>query len=92
MSAPTGVLIVDGALLVADSGNDRVLVFDPIPNASGQAASQVLGQSSTASAVLDQPPSDRTMNEPTDLAFDGRHLFLADRTNRRILRYTLNVP
>ena len=92
MSTPTGVAIIDGALLVADAGNDRVLVFDPLPTASGAAAAQVLGQSSTATAVLDQTPSDRTMNEPTDLAFDGRHLFVADRTNRRVLRYTLNLP
>lgn len=92
MSAPTGVIIIDGALLVADAGNDRVLVFDPLPTANGAAAAQVLGQSSTATAVLDQTASDRTLNEPTDLAFDGRHLFVADRTNRRVLRYTLNLP
>ena len=89
MSGPAGVLIVDGALLVADSGNDRVLVFDPIPSSSGASATQVIGQASTGSALLNQPPSDRNLNGPVDLARVGRKLFVADKNNRRVLRYDL---
>lgn len=89
---PSAAVIIDGALVVADTGNDRVLVFDPLPTASGASASQVLGQTSTATSIADQSPSDRSLNQPVDFAIDGRHLFVADRVNRRILRYTLNLP
>lgn len=92
MNGPTAVLVVDGALLVADGGNDRILVFDPIPATSGASATQVLGQTTLTAVVLDQAPSDRSLNGPSDLATDGRHLFVADRSNRRILRYTMNLP
>ena len=92
MNSPTGVEVVDGALFVADAGNDRVLVFDPVPLASGAAATQVLGQSSASSVVLDQAPSDTSLNGPVSLAVGGRKLFVADRLNRRILRYDLALP
>lgn len=92
MSAPRGLLIVDGALFVADSGNDRVLVFDPIPTTSGASATQVLGQESTGAALLDQPPSDRNLNGPVDLALAGNKVFVADEGNRRVVRYDLDLP
>jgi hypothetical protein len=40
MNAPSSVAVLDGRLLVSDSGNDRILVFDPVPTASGTAASR----------------------------------------------------
>lgn len=92
MSAPQGVMLVDGALLVADAGNDRVLVFDPLPTSSGAAATQALGQVSPSGALHDQPPSATTLNEPFSFARAGRKLFVADRGNRRILRYDLALP
>ena len=52
----------------------------------------VLRYSYESTTVLDQAPSDRTLNNPIGLAFDGRHLYVSDHDNRRILRYTLNLP
>lgn len=92
MRAPHGVLIVDGALVVADAGNDRVLVFDPIPEHSGALATQVLGQLSPNQVAAPQPPSERTLSHPEGLAVAGRSLFVADRDNRRILRFALALP
>ncbi|MEM9590356.1 MAG: NHL repeat-containing protein [Pseudomonadota bacterium] len=42
-----GVAIVDGRLLVADTGNRRVLIWDGIPTKSGAPADIVLGQHTT---------------------------------------------
>jgi hypothetical protein len=41
-----GVTIADGRLLVADTGNRRLLIWDRIPQTSGAAADRVLGQRS----------------------------------------------
>ncbi len=92
LNGPQAAIIIDGALVVADGANDRVLFYDPMPTASGASASYVLGQTSATTTVLDQAPSDRTLNNPIGLAFDGRHLYVSDHDNRRILRYTLNLP
>lgn len=92
MNQPSGVTVIDGALFVADTGNDRVLVFDPVPTTSGASATQVLGQSSPSFSVTDSTPSDATLNEPVALATANRTLFVADRGNRRVLRYDLTLP
>jgi hypothetical protein len=92
LNGPQAAIIIDGALVVADGANDRVLFYDPVPTASGASASYVLGQVSTTTATVDQTPSDRTLNNPIGLAFDGRHLYVSDHDNRRVLRYTLNLP
>src|ERR1019366_9413378 len=38
MNAPGSVAVLDGKLFVSDTGNGRLLVFDPVPAASGVAA------------------------------------------------------
>src|SRR6185436_19577299 len=44
MRGPQGVWIVNGKLYVADTQNNRVLVYNRIPTANGAAADVVLGQ------------------------------------------------
>lgn len=92
MAAPRAVLLVDGALFVADADNDRVLVFDPLPTASGASATHVLGQSSASAVTVDRTPADTSLNQPYALAVSGDKLFVADRANRRVLRYDLALP
>ena len=43
MRGPQGVWIQNGKLYVADTGNNRVLIFNRIPTANGAAADVVLG-------------------------------------------------
>ena len=46
MDTPKGVFSNGTKLFVADTGNHRVLIWNTIPTANGQAASLVLGQTS----------------------------------------------
>lgn len=88
MSNPAGLaLSPSGALLVVDSGNNRVLRFDaPLT-------------SSTANAVLGQPdltqgwvnwPDDRGLQFPSQVAVDPvtKHVYVADTNNHRVLGWT----
>lgn len=75
-------------LYVADGGNDRVLIYNPIPQANAAAANIVLGQTDF---VTDAPTDGSdTMDDPSSLAWDpaNQNLYVADTYNQRILVYT----
>ncbi|MBV9084489.1 MAG: hypothetical protein JOZ62_17585, partial [Acidobacteriaceae bacterium] len=87
-------------LFIADSGNDRVLIFNHIPTANGAAADIVLGQPDFTSDVIAQQSQTilstsinnqgavETMPTPFSLAYDGTNLYVADGYNRRVLQFT----
>jgi uncharacterized protein (TIGR03437 family) len=87
-------------LFVADGGNDRVLVWNHIPNGNGAPADEVLGQPdmfsdvNTDTSSLFNPnfvqSSSDTIRTPTSLAWDGTNLYAADPSDRRVLVYTPN--
>jgi hypothetical protein len=86
---PSGITTVGDHLFVADSGNHRVLVFSPIPTASGAAASRVLGQPNfdTNSAGTAQD----ALNAPGSRAVGGTKLSVSDLLNHRVLRFDLKL-
>jgi DNA-binding beta-propeller fold protein YncE len=75
-------------LFVADSGNNRVLVYDVSTISNGMNASIVLGQPNfgTGAALTTQA----RMNDPEGVTYDfaHNHVFIADRGNNRILVFT----
>ena len=81
-------------LFIADSGNDRVLVYDRIPLLNGAAADSVLGQftfeinQSSDSAEPLRVSSSDSFRTPHALAWDGINLYVTDVFNRRVLVYT----
>ena len=85
---PVGLVVdVDGNLLVADSGNGRVLRF-PAPFAQSQGVLQhanlVLGQSSFTTQIKDA--SSQNMNTPFGLAlFSDGSLAVSDSVHNRVL-------
>jgi uncharacterized protein (TIGR03437 family) len=86
LSFPRFALSDGEHLFVADGGNDRVLVFNQIPNSNGAAADYVLGQ---ANENVDyQSIGADTLNTPLSLAWDGTNLFVADSFNQRILVFS----
>jgi uncharacterized protein (TIGR03437 family) len=87
-------------LFVADSGNDRVQVFNQIPTSNGAAADLTLGQpngysdvlgSSTnlfTSPAINTSGTSDTLATPMSLAFDGSNLYVADLYDRRVSIFT----
>jgi len=87
--------ISDGTrLFIADSGNDRVLVYNKIPTQNGQRADVILGQltefvdNSSDSGEAALVSSADSFKSPNSLAWDGTNLYVADTFNRRIAVYT----
>ena len=88
---PQGVWIQGGKLFVADSGNNRVLIWNSIPTSNYQPADIVLGQPDFSTFV--QPDLTKeipdaqatTMNTPVSVTSDGQRLFVTDLGHNRVL-------
>ncbi|MFN7130916.1 MAG: hypothetical protein ACK4N5_02465 [Myxococcales bacterium] len=94
LSGPEGAWIAGGRLFVADSGNNRVLVWNRVPTANGAPADVVLGQTSLTQCeandtdgdgIGDADPSEATLSYPTGVWSDGRRVLVADYGNERLL-------
>jgi hypothetical protein len=81
-----GVALADGRAFVADTGNNRLLVYD-FPLSNGQAASVVLGQSTMTGLQQNRGGSVSavSMENPTMVYVLNHHLFVVDSSNNRIL-------
>ncbi len=82
-----GVAIADGRLIVADTGNRRVLVWDRIPETNGEPADLVLGQRdfTTRDENAGQDAGALGMRWPHGLALSGGMLLVSDAGNNRIM-------
>lgn len=89
----TGMLAGD-KLVVTDSGNNRVLIWNSIPQTSGAAPDLVLGQNALDTCadndddqdgVRDAVASARTMTGPAGIWSDGDKLVVVDNGNHRVL-------
>ncbi|TBW49375.1 hypothetical protein EZI54_19820 [Marinobacter halodurans] len=92
--APEDMTIADGKLLVADGANNRILVWNSVPTATGTEPDLVLGQADfthcTASDdnqdnVADAASSARTLSGVSGVWTDGSRLVAADTENSRVL-------
>ncbi len=97
LDTPRFVLSDGQRLYIADTGNDRVLVFNSIPAVNGQSADVVLGQQtllSNQSSDVDELhiASADSLRGPLGLAWDGANLYVSDPYNRRILVFTPAEP
>ena len=81
--APEGVWTDGERLVVADTGNHRVLVWTAFPTVSGQPAAMVLGQPSFASTA--QAAGAQGMERPARVDGNGNQLAVADAGNARVL-------
>jgi hypothetical protein len=95
MYNPTAVTSNGTQLIVADTDNHRVLVFDTFPTANHAAADRVLGQSDFNHNAANDDDQDgsadgtcsaRTMFKPTGVHLvGGNRLIVTDGTNNRLL-------
>ncbi|MFB3829611.1 MAG: hypothetical protein ACE15B_22760 [Bryobacteraceae bacterium] len=91
LRGPQGVWIQDGKLMVADTQDHRVLIWNSIPSSNGQAADVVLGQPDFTTFVepdisqqkVDAKPTN--MLNPVSVTSDGIKLFVSDLGHNRVL-------
>jgi hypothetical protein len=84
---PAGVWSDGSMLIVADSGNSRVLIWPTFPSSNGEPADIVLGRSDFGSGSGDEiePISASSTHFPMDVVVSGGRLFVADTNNHRVL-------
>lgn len=87
LSRPSGLFSVNGKLIVCDSGNHRVLVYNSFPSASNASANLVLGQAGMISSSANRGGAinSDTLNTPISVWSDGVRLAISDAGNNRIL-------
>ena len=86
LSFPRFALSDGTSLFVSDGGNDRILVFNEIPNENGAAADVVLGQADFETLL--ESDGAGSIRAPQALAYDGTNLYAADPFARRVLVFT----
>ncbi len=88
LNGPRGAIATgNDQLLVADTENNRVLIWNSMPTNNGQAADLVLGQPDFT--TCNQPGANasaaNSLNEPWDVWSDGTHVLVADTYANRVL-------
>ena len=73
-------------LIVSDSGNNRVLIWNSVPITNGLAADVVIGQTNFNTATRGE--SANGLSNPRAVYSDGTRLLIADRDNNRVLIYS----
>jgi uncharacterized protein (TIGR03437 family) len=97
LRAPQGVWIQNGKLFVADTENDRILIWNSIPTQNNQPADIVLGQPNFTTAPqvnqvnLSLPTSASIMLSPTSVTSDGTRLYVTDLGYNRVLIWS-SIP
>jgi len=94
MHLPTGVLVHDGRLVVADAWHHRILVWNTVPQTSDTAPDIVIGQSDFVSVEPNRGGgcSALSMYWPFGIAVVGSSFWVADTGNRRVLRWRNGIP
>ena len=97
LRGPQGVWIQNGKLYIADTGNNRVIIFNKIPTANGTAADVVLGQPNFTTFVqpdltqVTQNVAANLLLNPVAVSSDGVRLFVTDLGYNRVLIFN-SIP
>ncbi|HPA25147.1 MAG TPA: hypothetical protein PLK76_00005, partial [bacterium] len=89
LSYPTSVNTDGSKLIITDSGNDRVLIFNSIPSSDYAEANIVIGQTAMNLAVEGTTASN--LAEPFSSFYDGEKLYITDGKNNRVLIFN-SIP
>lgn len=90
LASPTAMTTIDGRLLVADAGNNRVLVWStlPVTDDAGTNATAVLGQPAMTTRIPTADPNARDrLAGPVALTTDGTNVYVADRDANRVVAF-----
>ena len=91
LSAPQSAIIANGKLVVADTGNNRVLIWNTVPTTNGVAADVVLGQADFVSNASVISPTQASLRQPQGVWTDGFNLLVSDTGTNRVL-YWKQIP
>lgn len=90
LNVPTGITPCGEGLAVADAWNHRVLIWNQLPQRCNTPADLVLGQadfSGMQSNCGADAPTAQSLFWPYGVHWDGKHLWVADSGNRRVLMW-----
>ena len=85
LNHPYAAYCMANKLFVVEQGNNRILVFDPIPTASTPAASYVIGQPDMVTGTSGCTAG--KLNSPYEILRHGDTFFVADGGNQRVLQF-----
>jgi len=94
LNQPWAAQFVDTKLIVSDSSNNRILIYNTIPTSNNATADIVIGQNSFTTCAAndadqngsaDTNPAANTLSYPTSIWSDGTKLIVLDSNNNRIL-------
>jgi uncharacterized protein (TIGR03437 family) len=91
MRTPAAVASDGNILVVADSDNNRVLIWNHIPTSNNVPADVVIGQPDFTHGATLQPPTAKSYRGPQGVWLQNGKLFVADTQNNRVLIYN-SVP
>ncbi|MDO9453587.1 MAG: NHL repeat-containing protein [Stagnimonas sp.] len=85
LNIPAGLWTDGFRLMVADSGNNRVMFYSQVPRVNGADATFVIGQTdfSRVTAGVGQT----ALRTPYGVASDGTRIYIADSGNNRVLKF-----
>ena len=87
LNGPETVAVANGKLIVTDSNNNRVLIWNTVPT-SDTPPNLILGQTSFAGIAANQTlaaPTAATLYYPAGVWTDGTRLVVLDENNHRVL-------
>ena len=87
LRTPTGVATDGTILAIADTDNNRVLIWNTIPTSDNQNADVVVGQPDFTHSIAAFPPSATSLLGPQGVWIANGMLFIADTLNNRVLIY-----
>jgi hypothetical protein len=85
LDAPHGVALAQGKLVVADTGNNRVLIWNSIPQANGWVANLALGKATPSDCGTDSYNGPYALSRPEGVWTNGTQLLVADTGHNRVL-------
>lgn len=85
LSGPGQVVVVGNKLIVADSNNNRVLIWNDYANMTSLAIPDVVIGQQDKGQLGSRTASNRDLTYPFGVASDGTKLFVSDLNNNRVL-------
>ena len=82
LNQPRGIQVFNGKIYIADTDNNRVLVFHGEPSTDGADADEVIGQATFSATVADVGPAG--LNGPQGIAITADYMAISEWGNARV--------